>query len=644
MVRSSATGERFAWVLLAALSSCALPHAAVPTDAARRDRDPLDVPDAQTSRDDASPEGAVSDGGTVENPPDAVVTDACPPDRVTCGSACVDTRTDPRHCGGCGVNCELPRASAQCQSGQCAIARCDTGFGDCDRIAANGCETPLDTVTDCGVCGAACSVPSGTAVCVSGACGFGSCLPGYANCDANTVNGCETAIGTERNCTRCGEVCAGATPVCDVARRACTNGCIAGAVVCGGSCVDTMTNAMHCGACGRRCAFPNAIADCGAGACRLRECLPGFQDCDRNPMNGCEVDVRSSVMNCGACGTACSFANASARCVAGGCAINTCNAGFLDCDGLQSNGCEVDVRSSVDHCGACRNRCAPENATPRCAGSACGYSMCTPGFLDCDGVQSNGCEVDGRASMTHCGACNAVCVRANAIATCAASRCTIGGCNPGYGDCDGNPVNGCEASFGTNPAHCGGCGAACPARANATAVCSSGSCAFLCAPNFQDCDGSALTGCETDLRSPSSCGACGRACVLASATSACVGGSCTIAMCATGFGDCDRVTSNGCEAPLNTGENCRACGVRCRADQLCGPAGCVCPTGQTTCGGRCVNTQFDDGHCGRCGNACPASGMCVAGACQCPGATLCTPMMGPSVCCPSGCTPLGTCM
>lgn len=34
-----------------------------------------------------------------------------------------------------------------------------------------------------------------------------------------------------------------------------------------------------------------------------------------------------------------------------------CPPGFADCDGVSANGCEVDTRTSVDHCGACKREC-----------------------------------------------------------------------------------------------------------------------------------------------------------------------------------------------------------------------------------------------------------------------------------------------
>ena len=84
---------------------------------------------------------------------------------------------------------------------------------------------------------------------------------------------------------------------------------------------------------------------------------------------GCEVDVTSSVSHCGACGNACSAANAVSSCGGGACAF-ACKSGFGDCDQNKATGCEVDVTSSVSHCGACGNACA--------AGWTCVLGACKP--------------------------------------------------------------------------------------------------------------------------------------------------------------------------------------------------------------------------------------------------------------------------
>jgi hypothetical protein len=50
----------------------------------------------------------------------------------------------------------------------------------------------------------------------------------------------------------------------------------------------------------------------------------------------------------------------------------------------------------------------PPNAASTCAGGTCGYA-CLAGFADCDGISTNGCELDVRADRANCGACMNAC-------------------------------------------------------------------------------------------------------------------------------------------------------------------------------------------------------------------------------------------
>jgi hypothetical protein len=45
-------------------------------------------------------------------------------------------------------------------------------------------------------------------------------------------------------------------------------------------------------------------------------------------------------------------------CADGACVGTACGQGLADCDGMASNACEVDTRTSSQHCGACGNACA----------------------------------------------------------------------------------------------------------------------------------------------------------------------------------------------------------------------------------------------------------------------------------------------
>ncbi len=70
----------------------------------------------------------------------------------------------------------------------------------------------------------------------------------------------------------------------------------------------------------------------------------------------------------------------------------------------------VDTQSSLAHCGACNALCAPGARTlsAACTAGRC-VLTCSPTFGNCDGVASNGCEVDGYNDRTNCGGCGLVC-------------------------------------------------------------------------------------------------------------------------------------------------------------------------------------------------------------------------------------------
>lgn len=135
-------------------------------------------------------------------------------------------------------------------------------------------------------------------------------------------------------------------------------GLIAPRAASAGSCsANTQTDINNCGSCGNVCNSANAIVACNNGNCQIISCSPNFRDCNFDPSDGCETNILTSTTNCGACGLACNINNGTGACVAGSCTIASCNSGFDNCNGSVADGCETNLQTSNIHCGACNRPC-----------------------------------------------------------------------------------------------------------------------------------------------------------------------------------------------------------------------------------------------------------------------------------------------
>jgi hypothetical protein len=171
--------------------------------------------------------------------------------------------------------------------------------------------------------------------------------------------------------------------------------CAGGLACCSGGCVDTTSDALNCGACGTACpAAPHAIAGCTAGTCGVGGCEDGWGDCNGNPQDGCETSLSADVDHCGACTTTCSADHAGTpSCAAGHCLL-TCDTGWSDCNHDPNDGCEAQLDTDPLNCGACGTICPGSGfATSEalCTGGACSF-VCVGENYDVDGMTSNGCE------------------------------------------------------------------------------------------------------------------------------------------------------------------------------------------------------------------------------------------------------------
>jgi hypothetical protein len=176
-----------------------------------------------------------------------------------------------------------------CSQGQCKL-NCGTGENKCGSICTDVKTDPKN----CGQCGNACGIGF--------ACKAAQCV---LDCGAKTACGATDDAGAD-----------------------------AGLV-----CVDTQTDTLNCGACGKSCAAltqpPNATLGCVAGSCAITKCATGFDDCNKQANDGCEADLNFDKNNCGKCGTVCS--GGTPVCGSGKCIATTCGNNVIDsgekCDG-----------------------------------------------------------------------------------------------------------------------------------------------------------------------------------------------------------------------------------------------------------------------------------------------------------------------
>ncbi|HEY1087421.1 MAG TPA: kelch repeat-containing protein, partial [Archangium sp.] len=187
-----------------------------------------------------------------------------------------------------------------------------------------------------------------------------------------------------------------------------TDDCAKGRTCCEGLCKDLENDSKNCGGCGSICDTPNAVNTCRVGRCQF-QCQTGWGNCNDDRGDGCELDLTGDGVNCGRCGRVCMSTNAASACADGLCALGACSTGFGNCDTDSTNGCEVDTTTDSAHCGACGNRCRLPAASSHCEQSTCVVTGCDAGFGDCDGLDPNGCEVNLPTNAQHCGACNRAC-------------------------------------------------------------------------------------------------------------------------------------------------------------------------------------------------------------------------------------------
>jgi len=108
----------------------------------------------------------------------------------------INTGTDADNCGGVGsaFDCSSSHITPACAAAVCS-GTCAAGWADCNaNKLADGCETSTTTTANCGVCGRVCPArPNSTTTCASGTC-TSTCLANWGNCNGVAADGCETLL------------------------------------------------------------------------------------------------------------------------------------------------------------------------------------------------------------------------------------------------------------------------------------------------------------------------------------------------------------------------------------------------------------------------------------------------------------------
>lgn len=307
------------------------------------------------------------------------VENRCVEDETLCDEVCVDTDTDPRHCGGCD---ELCGEGELCENGLCVShgggcpdEEC-TGLTYCEGesgLCRPGCHRD-EQCTGGRVCDTdenSCVCPDGERLC-GGACHeFGD----------------PSACGED--CLECPDGGGTGTPRCVDGQ--CELECESGQRECNGECVECPSDATE--------------TICEGGECVADDCPDG-----QRPCGGQCVDCPG-----GADETACE----AGQCVAtscGGSGLRACDGDCVECpDGATETECQAGQCVAVSCDGEqipCDGECAqcPADAEHQiCEGNQCVDGDCPDGQLGCQGQCS-------------------LCPTGPGTPTCEADQCVLGPC------------------------------------------------------------------------------------------------------------------------------------------------------------------------------------------------------------------------
>ncbi len=249
-------------------------------------------------------------------------------------SVCCAHRCDAsgRACatGSAGDNCGTDRDcdTALCIDGVCVRPGplgCPPGRGDCNGTDDDGCEVDFTVPTTCGACTNVCPSPSDptrVATCDEGVCGT-DCAADLADCNGLPDDGCETSVDTTTNCGGCGVAC-GPAQQCE-AGACCVGdggGCGFGLEVPCCSALRCLTNYCGMAACIGAGAACRTADSCCSGICNEGRCCGALGDTCTSPTDCCLTDQTCHVGRC--CRVFGARCTAASDCCSGRCSGGTC--------------------------------------------------------------------------------------------------------------------------------------------------------------------------------------------------------------------------------------------------------------------------------------------------------------------------------
>lgn len=211
-----------------------------------------------------------------------------------------------------------------------------------ERLCFGACSNVKDPTVGCSAADCVACDPKNASgpKCVGAtggfSCAYESCAAAFLDCDDNKANGCEAPKNDKSHCGACTTKCEGGTPLCapdGAGGFTCAAACPGTTTNCADACVDTMSDVLNCGGCGKQCSKPGASATCKDGKCDYI-CNAGTKrDCGTQCVSAADPKYCNNCQPCPA------LPGTVPSCKSNGC-VYACENGRYDCDNNLSNGCE----------------------------------------------------------------------------------------------------------------------------------------------------------------------------------------------------------------------------------------------------------------------------------------------------------------